>query len=85
MSISTIEAVKQCVAAGLGISMVPDVAVAKPTSAFIVRPLLPPVPCTLALIELKGQANNAALNIVRDAILELRVPFPRRVLMSASG
>ena len=74
MRIGTIEAVKQCVASGLGLSIVPDVAVSAPTPDFILRPLNPPVPCTLGLIERPGEAGSAALRIVRDAILELRAP-----------
>jgi DNA-binding transcriptional LysR family regulator len=75
MKIGTIEAMKQCVASGLGISIVPDVAVSGPTPDFIVRPLRPSVPCTLALVEQRGKVDNPALRIVRDAILELRMPF----------
>jgi DNA-binding transcriptional LysR family regulator len=83
MKIGTIEALKQCVAAGLGISIVPDVAVSKPTPEFLVRPLDPPVHCTLALIEQKGKADTAALGIVREALLELRVPLETSALPTA--
>ncbi|MBS0562353.1 MAG: LysR family transcriptional regulator [Proteobacteria bacterium] len=75
MRIGTIEAVKQCVAAGLGLSIVPDIAVSSPSSDYVVRPLRPAVPCTLALIEQQGKPDNPALRIVRDALLELRAPF----------
>jgi DNA-binding transcriptional LysR family regulator len=75
MKIGTIEALKQCVAAGLGISIVPDVAVSRPTPEFLVRPLDPPVHCTLALIEQKGKTDTVALRLVREALLELRKPL----------
>jgi DNA-binding transcriptional LysR family regulator len=75
MKLGTIEALKQCVAAGLGISIVPDIAVSRPTSEYLVRPLYPAVACTLALIEQKGKTDTAALRFVREALLELRIPF----------
>jgi DNA-binding transcriptional LysR family regulator len=60
MKIGTIEAVKQCVAAGLGLSIVPDVAVSEPTPDLIVRPLRPSVPCTLERIPLTLNHNLSA-------------------------
>jgi DNA-binding transcriptional LysR family regulator len=72
MVIGTIEAMKTVVEAGLGISIVPDVAVAGPNPNIIVRPLKPPLPCTLALIEHRNKPNEPALEIVRAALLELR-------------
>jgi DNA-binding transcriptional LysR family regulator len=72
MQIGIIEAVKSAVASGLGMSIVPDVAVAVPGEV-IVRPLQPEMPCTLGLIEHRNKPNGAALEIVRDALLGLRV------------
>jgi DNA-binding transcriptional LysR family regulator len=72
MHIGIVEAAKQAVASGLGMSIVPDVSVAGPTPHFIVRPLNPPVPCTLALIEHRNKPNEPALEIVREALLRLR-------------
>jgi DNA-binding transcriptional LysR family regulator len=74
MCIGTIEAVKKGVASGLGISIVPDVAVIEPNPDIIVRPLNPPLPCTLALIEHRNKPNAPALEIVRAALLTLREP-----------
>jgi DNA-binding transcriptional LysR family regulator len=74
MSIGTVEAMKKVVAAGLGMSIIPDVAVAEPVPDVIVRPLKPPLPCTLALIEHRSKPNEPALDIVRKALLELRAP-----------
>jgi hypothetical protein len=54
-------------------SIVPDVAVGQGEVDLIVRPLRPPVPCTLALIEHRNKPNEPALEIVRKAILELKV------------
>ena len=72
MLIGTIEAVKKGVASGLGISIVPDVAVAEPTPELLVRPLDPPLPCTLGLVEHRNKPDDPALKIVRDALLELK-------------
>jgi hypothetical protein len=61
-------------------SIVPDACVAEPTPHFIVRPLNPPVPCTLALVEHRNKPNEPALEIVRKALLGLRLneaPAPR--------
>jgi DNA-binding transcriptional LysR family regulator len=59
MRVGIVEAAKQSVIAGLGISIVPDVALAKPPRGIIVRPLEPPVPCTLGLIEPSQEAEGA--------------------------
>jgi DNA-binding transcriptional LysR family regulator len=80
MHLGIVEAAKQAVASGLGMSIVPDVSVAEPTPHFIVRPLNPPVPCTLALVEHRNKPNDPALEIVRQALLGLRVneaPVPK--------
>ena len=71
MHVGIIEASKQAVAAGLGISFVPDVAVAKPPPGIIVRPLEPAVPSTLALAEHRNKPNDPALEIVREALMGL--------------
>ena len=72
MRVGIVEAAKQAVASGLGMSIVPDVAVAGRTPHFIVRPLKPRLPCTLALIEHRNKPNDPALDIVREALLGLR-------------
>jgi DNA-binding transcriptional LysR family regulator len=72
MYLGTIEALKTAVESNLGMSIVPDVSVAKPSPDLIVRPLRPPVPCTLALIEHRNKPNEPALEIVRNALLALR-------------
>jgi len=77
MHVGIIEAAKQAVAAGLGMSIVPDVAVARPVPGIVVRPLKPPLPCTLALVERRKRPDNVALQIVRDALLALAAP-PRQ-------
>jgi len=73
MHLGTVEAIKSVVASNLGMSIVPDVAVAGPRSEIIVRPLKPEIPCTLALIERRNKPKDAARDIVRSALLELRV------------
>ncbi|MFM9846470.1 MAG: LysR family transcriptional regulator [Hyphomicrobiaceae bacterium] len=69
MVIGTVEAIKTLVAAGLGVSVIPEVAVAKPSRDLIVRPLSPPLGRTLALIQHRNKPDDTALKIVRDAIL----------------
>ena len=72
MPLGTIEALKSAVASGLGMAIVPEVAVAMHISDFIVRPLRPPLTRTLALIEHRNKPNEPALDIVRNALLGLR-------------
>jgi DNA-binding transcriptional LysR family regulator len=72
MHLGTVEALKTAVKSNLGMSIVPDVAVAEPTPDLIVRPLQPALPCTLALIEHRNKPAETALGIVRKALLELR-------------
>ena len=72
MHLGTIEALKTAVESHLGMSIVPDVAVAERRPRLIVRPLQPPVPCTLALVEQRNKPDGPALEIVRKALLELR-------------
>jgi DNA-binding transcriptional LysR family regulator len=72
MPLGTIEALKTAVASGLGMAIVPEVAVAMHMSDFIVRPLLPPLTRTLALVEHRNKPNEPALEIVRTALLALR-------------
>jgi DNA-binding transcriptional LysR family regulator len=74
MFLGTVDATKKVVGLGLGMSIVPDVAVAEPAADIIVRPLNPPIPCTLALAEHRSKPNEPAQEIVRDALLELRAP-----------
>ncbi len=72
MYVGIIEAAKQAVASGLGVSVVPNVAVTAPSREIVVRPLRPSLPCTLGLIERRVRSTGAALEIVRDALLALR-------------
>lgn len=72
MHLGVIEALKTAVGAKLGMSIVPDVAVKEHTTNLIVRPLRPPVPCTLALIEHCNKPNAPALELVRNTLLAMR-------------
>jgi DNA-binding transcriptional LysR family regulator len=72
MHVGIVEAAKQAVASGLGVSIVPDVAVAAPIPEIVVRPLRPALPCTLGLVERKSKAGGLAIEIVRTALLSLR-------------
>lgn len=70
--LGTVEALKSAVASNLGMAIVPEVAVTTHSSDFIVRPLKPALSRTLALIEHRNKPNDAALEIVRNALLGLR-------------
>jgi len=72
MPIGIVEAAKRGVASGLGMSIVPDIAMTEPVADVVVRPLKPAVPCTLALIEHRNKPDSPALEIVRGALLQLR-------------
>src|SRR5262249_49127139 len=69
MQLGTIEALKTAVESNLGMSIVPEIAVTRHSPDVIVRPLRPPVPCPLALIEHRNKPNEPALQIVRNALL----------------
>jgi len=72
MHVGIVEAAKQAVASGLGISFVPDISVTEHSPHIIVRPLKPVVPLALALAEHRNKPPSAALDIVRRALLNLR-------------
>jgi DNA-binding transcriptional LysR family regulator len=72
MYVGIIEAAKQAVASGIGMSIVPDVAVAEPIAEIVVRPLRPAIPCTLGLAERRHKPSEPAFEIVRNALLGLR-------------
>jgi DNA-binding transcriptional LysR family regulator len=88
MPLGTIEALKTAVASGLGMAIVPEVAIALHLSDFIVRPLEPPLTRTLALIEHRNKPNEPGLEIVRNALLGLRAAeavAPRKRRRSKPG
>ena len=60
------------VAVGLGVSLVPEMVVARSALDVIVRPLNPPLTRTLALIQHRSKHDDRALQIVRNALLELK-------------
>jgi DNA-binding transcriptional LysR family regulator len=72
MPLGTVEALKSAVASNLGMAIVPEVAVATHMSDFIIRPLMPALSRTIALIEHRNKPNEPALEIVRNALLGLR-------------
>jgi DNA-binding transcriptional LysR family regulator len=76
-AIGTVEALKTAVASGLGMALVPEVAVAKHRSDYIVRALRPPLPRMLALIEHRNKPNEPALEVVRNALLGLQATETR--------
>jgi hypothetical protein len=48
------------------------VSVAAPSRDYVVRPLDPPVPSTLGLIEHRNKPGSAALDIVRRALIGIQ-------------
>jgi DNA-binding transcriptional LysR family regulator len=74
MAVGTIEALKSAVASNVGMAILPEVAVHPNMPNIILRPLRPPLTRTLALIEHRNKPNEPALQIVRNALLELAAP-----------
>ena len=72
MEVGIVEAAKQAVASGLGMSIVPDVSVAVHDPNIVVRPLRPAIPCTLGLIARRVKPSEPAYEIVREVLLRLR-------------
>jgi DNA-binding transcriptional LysR family regulator len=71
-----IEAMKDAVAAGLGVAIVPRPALSggRAIEQITARPLDPPLVRTLGLIQRHDKPNDPALLLVREAILSLRAP-----------
>ena len=71
MILSAIEAVKIVVSAGMGMSIVPAMAIVQRSDDIVVRPLNPPLTRTLALIQHRNKPDELALRIVRNALMDL--------------
>ena len=69
MEIDSIEAIAQCVGAGLGAAVVPAVAIA--SVDVVVRPLRPRLRRSLGVIQRLDKPEEPALRHVRDALLAL--------------
>ena len=76
MEIDNIGVIKQLVAAGLGVALVPEVALTQddPAGGPAARPLDPPLALRLGLIQRRNAPDDPALRIVRDAIMTLARP-----------
>ena len=76
MEIDNIGVIKQLVAAGLGVALVPEVALTldDPVAGLSSRPLDPPLALRLGLIQRRNAPDDPALIIVRDAIMTLTRP-----------
>jgi DNA-binding transcriptional LysR family regulator len=83
--IGTVEALKTAVASNLGMAIVPEVAVAKHRSDFIMRSLRPPLLRTLALIEHRNKVNDPALEVVRNELLALRLGNAKQAASDAGA
>jgi DNA-binding transcriptional LysR family regulator len=74
MEISYIEGIKNVVAAGLGMSVLPSFTLRAEIAAatLIVRPLDPPIERTMVLLQHRHKRDDPALRIVRDSLMALR-------------
>ncbi len=66
---ATVEAAKALVAAGLGISIVPDIAAGG--HDIVCRPISPAISTGVGLVEPSNRPDCAAYGIVRDALMQL--------------
>jgi DNA-binding transcriptional LysR family regulator len=82
MHLGTIEALKTAVAADLGMSIVPEVAVAGRWPGIVTRPLRPELPYTLGLAERRDMPAEPALDIVRKTLLTLRTECGLRTALA---
>jgi DNA-binding transcriptional LysR family regulator len=73
MELDNLEAVKRMVASGLGVSIVPEAAIAdsQDKSSLFARPLKPALTRTLALVQRRDKPSDAGLQHVREALLTL--------------
>jgi DNA-binding transcriptional LysR family regulator len=76
MEIDNIGVIKQMVAAGFGVALVPEEAIAlgSPRAGLVARPLDPPVALTVALLRRRNGPDDAGLRLVSEAILSLAEP-----------
>lgn len=76
MELGSIEAIKQMVIAGLGVSIVPQLAIsAEPASSGILsRPLSPPLSRQLAIVLRQDKPLNKGLKKVVDRLMSLNFP-----------
>jgi DNA-binding transcriptional LysR family regulator len=81
MAVGTVEALKSAVASNVGMAILPEVAIHPNMANIILRPLRPPLNRTLAIIEHRNKPNEPALQIVRNALLELAAPAARKSKM----
>jgi DNA-binding transcriptional LysR family regulator len=73
MEIDNVDVIRQVVAAGLGLALVPEVALSngEPLEGVLFRPLDPPLALRLGMIQRRNAPDDPALLIVRDAIMTL--------------
>jgi len=74
MELNYLEAIKNVVAAGLGVSILPACVLAgqRRDKDLVIRDLAPAITRPMVLVERRDKLNDAALSIVRAAILKLR-------------
>lgn len=72
MHLGTTEAMKSAVAAGLGMAIVPEIAIGAREPDILTRPLKPPIGRTIALIEHHSKPGDAAFEVVRAALRSLQ-------------
>ena len=86
MEIDNIGVIKRVVAVGFGAAIVPEEAMTLGTDVegLVYRPLDPPLTLTLALIRRRNRPDDAALQIVSEAIMTLAMPA-RTLVLARSG
>jgi len=79
LEFDSVDAIKNAVAAGLGMALIPSPAVTHgpPVNSIVVRPLDPRLIRTLGLVQRRDKPDNPALSVVRDEIMRLaNIPAP---------
>lgn len=73
LELNHVDDIKQAVAAGLGMALIPGPAVTEgpPVNSIVVRPLDPPLVRTLGLIQRRSKLEDPALRAVRHELLTL--------------
>ena len=71
MELDNVTAIKSVIGAGLGVSLVPALAIRDndQEGRLIVRPLSPPINRSLLLVQRKDKAGDAAIHHVRAALM----------------
>lgn len=84
IELDNVAGIKSVVGAGLGMSVITEIAVTETDSQLQVRPLDPPLTRALVLVQRKEKAEEAAVALVRDALLA-RIPASMQAARVTEG